>query len=122
MQILKKKKIYSRINKLFSEEIMSSDQCLQLVRKQGLPHINKVKQYEIEWCSDDVLLWPNPEVWVALIPSTKILWDYWIGFWIIAENNLCDKHKFMILTRFVQQDNLHRWIQFLWFSKCEINR
>ena len=32
---------------------------------------------------------------------------FWIGIWIIAENNLRGKNKFVILTCFVQQDNLH---------------
>lgn len=27
---------------------------------------------------------------------------------IIAENKLCDQRKFMILTHFVHQDNLHK--------------
>ena len=34
---------------------------------------------------------------------------FWIGIWIIAENNLRGKNKFVILTCFVQQDNLHGW-------------
>ncbi len=32
-----------------------------------------------------------------------------MGLLLIAENQLCDEHKFMILTHFVQHDNLHRW-------------
>ena len=51
----------------------------------------------IEWCRDDVFLWANPEVGIALVPSTKSLWDFFYGFWIIAKYNLCGKHKFMIL-------------------------
>ena len=54
--------------------------------------------------------------------ATKSQWDFSIGFWIIAENKLCGKHTFMILTRFVQQDNLHKWTPLLWFLKCKCNR
>jgi len=28
----------------------------------------------------------------------KNQYDFSISFWIIADNNLCDQHKFMILT------------------------
>ena len=35
------------VNKLLSEKIRSPEHCLRLERWQGLPHINKVKQYEI---------------------------------------------------------------------------
>lgn len=49
-------------------------------------------------CSDHPV---NPEVSIAVVPSTKSLWDSLTGFWITAENNLFDKHKFLILTHFV---------------------
>ena len=48
------------------------------------------------------------EVSMALVPPTKSQWDFYIGFQIIAENKLCDKHMCMILTCYVQKDNLHR--------------
>lgn len=40
--------------------------------------------------------------------ASESLWDFSIGFWIIVQNNLCDKHTVMTLARFVQQHNLHR--------------
>ena len=40
-----------------------------------------------------------------------------IGFCIIAENKLCGKHKFMILTRFIQQYNLYECTLLLWFLR-----
>ncbi len=36
---------------------------------------------------------------IAIAPSTKSLWDFSTGLWIIAENKLCGKQKLMILTR-----------------------
>ena len=33
--------------------------------------------------------------------------------WMIPVNKLCGKHKFMILTRIVRQDNPQRWIAFI---------
>lgn len=39
------------------------------------------------------------------------------GILIIAENKL----KFMMLTRFVQQDNFHKWTSLLWFLKSKCN-
>lgn len=38
----------------------------------------------------------------------KIYNIFFIGFWNIAENKLCGKHKFMRFTRLVQQDMLYR--------------
>lgn len=38
----------------------------------------------------------------------KSLRDFYLFFLNIAENNLCVKHKFIILTRFVQLDIVHR--------------
>ena len=35
------------MNKLFSEETKVPEHCLKLERWQGLPHLDKVKQYEI---------------------------------------------------------------------------
>ena len=49
-----------------------------------------------DWCRDDIFLLVNPEVNISLVPFTKSLWDFWTGFLNITENNLCDKHKFMI--------------------------
>ena len=109
------KKIHNRINKLFSEGNNVRKPMFEARgRRQGLIHINKEKLYEIEWCSHDILLWPNPEVESLWFPWQKD-WDYWIGFWIIAENNLYNKHKFMMPTPFGQQDDLHRWTPLLWF-------
>ena len=51
-------------------------------------------------CRGDVVLWANPEVSVALGPSTTSLWDFSTGFWIIAENKLCGKPSFVIFTLF----------------------
>lgn len=44
---------------------------------------------------------------LKLAPLWLPLWDYLIGFWIITENNLCDKHEFLILPGSVHEDNLH---------------
>jgi len=38
----------------------------------------------------------NGEVSVAPVPSAKNRWDFFTGFWIIAENKLRGKHEFMI--------------------------
>lgn len=52
------------------------------------------------------------EVIIALVPSAKkpmrffFFFPDW-GFGIFAENKLCGKHMFMMLTCFVPQDNLH---------------
>lgn len=59
--------------------------------------------------------WSNWEVSIAMDSSTKSLWDVYIWFRIISENNLCDNHKFM--TWLVHQDNLHRWRPLLLFMK-----
>lgn len=48
----------------------------------------------------------NTEVSIVQVSSTTNLWD--LGFEIIPEYNFSDKDKFMISTRFVQQDNLNR--------------
>ncbi len=40
---------------------------------------------------------------IALVPSKMTKLNFSTGFWIIAENNLCDQQKFMILTCFVYQ-------------------
>ena len=54
-------------------------------------------------CSDDIFLLANLVISNALFPSTKSLWDFSVGFWITAENKLCGKQRFIILTCFVQQ-------------------
>lgn len=55
------------------------------------------------------VLLANPEVNITLVPSTKSLWDFLIGFRNIGRNKLSDKHKFMIITCFVQQHKHHKW-------------
>ncbi len=42
------------------------------------------------------------------------LFIFFIGFWIITENKLCDPQQFHILTCFVHRDNLHKWTQLLY--------
>ncbi len=44
----------------------------------------------------------------AIMYRTGSLSKKLAGFWIIAENQLCDEREFMIHTHFVQHDNLHR--------------
>lgn len=62
----------------------------------------------IEYHRDNVFLWVNKEVRITLVPLTISQWDFSIDLWIIAENKICGKQKFRILTPFVQQDYLHR--------------
>jgi len=62
----------------------------------------------IEWCRDDIFLLANPDVSITLVPLTKTHLDFSIGFWIIAENKVCDQQNFMILTHFVHHNNLHK--------------
>jgi len=50
-------------------------------------------------CRDDVFLYRTGSL-------DKKPVGFLIGFIIIAENKICGKHKVMILTAFVQQDNL----------------
>lgn len=41
--------------------------------------------------------------------STKTRKDFSIGYWIMAENKLCDQQTLMIFTRSVHHhDNLHK--------------
>ena len=70
----------------------------------------------IECCRDGIFSKANGEFSIALVPSTKSLWDFWVGFWNI-KNKPCGKHKFMMLTRFVVQDKLRRGTPHFWFSK-----
>jgi len=44
--------------------------------------------------------------------------DFSISFWIIAENKLCDQQRLTVLTRFVQQGNIHKLTQLLWILKA----
>lgn len=37
-------------------------------------------------------------VFLLEILSTKSQWDFSIGCWVIAENEICDKQRFMIVT------------------------
>lgn len=61
---------------------------------------------ECWWCAD-VFSWVNPEVGIALVPSTKASGIFLIGFWNITSVCSVAKHKVMIVTWYVQQDNLH---------------
>lgn len=46
----------------------------------------------------DVFLWADPDISIALVPSTESLGDFGFGFWIIAENKpYGKKNKLMIL-------------------------
>lgn len=68
----------------------------------------------------DVFLWADPDISIALVPSTESLGDFCIGFWDVVENKL--KHRFMTPKRFVQQDNLHRQTLLFLKSVNEIAR
>ncbi len=60
--------------------------------------------YYLECGSDDIFfLYSKPGF---SIPQKML--NFSIGFWINAENKLCDQQKFMILTYFAHQDNLHK--------------
>lgn len=48
------------------------------------------------------------EVSIALVPATKGLWYFLTGLWNVAKKMLCGNDEFMTLTRFVQQDDVHR--------------
>ncbi len=61
----------------------------------------------IECCSHDS---------ITLLPSTRTQ-HFSIGFWLFAVNKLCDQQMFMILTRFVHHDHLHKWTQMFWILK-----
>lgn len=50
--------------------------------------------------------------------ASKGHWNYFMRGYVIFRLAPC-KDKFMLLTNFVQQDNLHRWTPLLWISKRE---
>lgn len=43
---------------------------------------------------------------VALVPLTKIQWNFIVDFWIVEGNKLCGKQKFRL--RLFQQENLDK--------------
>ena len=57
---------------------------------------------------------PTRKISITLVTFTKSQWDFHIGFQITAENKLCHKHKCMILTHFVQKDNLDEQYYDFW--------
>lgn len=40
----------------------------------------------------------NLEVSILLVPSIKSQWDFYIRFWMTAENKLCEKHSHILFT------------------------
>lgn len=52
--------------------------------------LQKCIHYIIEWCKGAMFLLANLEVSNTLFPLTKTQKDSSIGFWIVAENKVCD--------------------------------
>jgi len=52
--------------------------------------------------------WQTVEHWSSGKETLRVFFS---GFWIIAENKLCNQCKFMILTRCVHHDTLFKLAQ-----------
>lgn len=64
-----------------------------------------VKKLNFQYCYCDQITRnrANLEVGITLVTSTKSLWDFLNGFWIIAENLLFGQHTFLILAYFMKK-------------------
>ena len=64
------------------------------------------------------LTWMLASPW---LPWQKAYGIFIFGFWIIAENRLCGKHKFMILYVLFSRIDFLGWIPLLGYLKCNWN-